>query len=89
MRFIENLCQPQIKLLHRIHKESKKHHVRQRARCIFLSYQGFEVIDLARIFSREERTIYTWMDQCETRHFAGLYDKKGRGPSLMLNNSIR
>jgi transposase len=50
-----------------------------------LSYQGFEVIDLARIFSREERTIYAWMDRWETRHFAGLYDKKGRGRKSKLN----
>jgi len=89
MRFIKNLCFPQIRLLRRIHKESKKHHVRQRAHCILLSNQGFRVADLARIFSRTQRTIYTWFDLWETRHFAGLYDKKGRGRKAKLNDDQR
>ena len=37
MRFVKNLCWLQIRLLQRIYKESKKHHVRQRAHCILLS----------------------------------------------------
>ena len=85
MRFVKDLCWPQIKLLHRIHKESKRHYVRQRAHCVLLSYQGYQVTELARIFGKKERTIYTWLNQWETRHFAGLYDKKGRGRKPKLN----
>jgi transposase len=86
MRLVKNLCWLQIKLLHRIHKESKRHHVRQRAHCILLSYQGYQVNELAKIFGRRERTIYTWLNQWEARHFAGLYDKKGRGRKPKLDD---
>ncbi len=86
MRFVKNLCRLQIKLLHRIHKESKRHHVRQRAQCILLSYQGYQVNELAKIFGKTQRTIYTWLNQWEARHFAGLYDKKGRGRKPKLDD---
>jgi len=89
MLFIENLCWLQIKFLKRICKESKKHHVRQRAHCILLSYQGFKVSDLTRIFGKTERTIYTWLSQWESQHFAGLYDEKGRGRKPKLNDDQR
>jgi transposase len=95
MRFVKNLCWLEIRLLHRIYKNSMKHHVRQRAHCILLSYQGTEVAELASILDKTERTIYTWLNQWETHHFAGLYDKKGRGrkPKLhdghMMFSSVR
>ena len=72
MRFVDNLCWLQIKLLHRIHKESKRRHVRQRAQCIILSYQGLNVPELARIFGKTKRTIYTWLNLWETHHFVGM-----------------
>jgi len=50
-----------------------------------LSYHGYQVSELAKIFRREERTIYTWLNQWERHHFAGLYDKKGRGRKPKLN----
>jgi len=85
MRFVKNLCFPQIKLLRRIYKESKKHHVRQRAHCILLSYQGVPVSELAKIFGKTPRTIYTWLNLWEKYHFAGLYEKKGRGRRQKLS----
>jgi transposase len=51
-----------------------------------LSYQGYQVNELAKIFGKKERTIYTWLNQWETRHFAGLYDKKGRGRKPKLDD---
>ena len=89
MRFVENLCWPQIRFLQRIRKESKKHHVRQRAHCILLSYQRYQVTDLARIFDTTERTIYKWLDLWETHHFVGLYDRKGRGRKPKLDDGQR
>ena len=50
-----------------------------------MSYQRTKVTELARIFDKTERTIYTWLNQWETRHFAGLYDEKGRGRKAKLN----
>ena len=87
MRCVKHLCWLQIRLLQRICKESKRHYVRQRAHCIMLSYQGFTVTDLARIFGKSKRTIYRWLDLWETRHFAGLYDRKGRGRNPKLNDA--
>jgi len=78
MRFIENLCWLEIRFLQSIHRESKKHYVRERAHCILLSYQKYEVAELARIFGKTKRTIYTWLDSWETQHFVGLYDQEGR-----------
>ena len=89
MRFMENLNWLQIKLLQRIHKESRKHYVRQRSLCILLSYQEYKVTELAKIFRKTKRTIYTWLDRWETLHFVGLYDKKGRGRKPKLNNDQR
>jgi transposase len=89
MRFIKNLCYSQIKFLTRIHRESKKHHVRQRAQCILLSYQRYQVTELASMLNRKERTIYTWLDQWERGRFSGLYDKKGRGRKPKLNAEER
>lgn len=89
MRFVENLCFPQIKLLRRIYKESKKHHVRQRAHCILLSHQGVPVSKLAKIFGKTPRTIYTWFNLWEKYHFVGLYEKKGRGRKPKLSAEMR
>jgi transposase len=54
-----------------------------------LSNQGTEVTELARFFSKTERTIYEWLNQWESHHFAGLYDKKGRGRKPKLNVAQR
>jgi transposase len=89
MRFIKNLCYSQIKFLTRIHKQSKRYQVRQRAHCILLSYQGYQVNELTKIFGRRERTIYTWLNRWERHHFAGLYDNKGRGRKPKLNAAQR
>jgi len=86
MCFVENLCWLQIRLLQRIYKESSKHHVRQRAHCILLSYQGTEVAELASVFSKTKRTIYEWLNLWEARHFVGLYDRKGRGRKPKLDD---
>ncbi len=86
MRFVENLCWLQIRHLRRIHKQSKKHYVRDRAHCILLSYQRTTVTELARIFSKTERTIYTWLNLWKACHFVGLYDRKGRGRKPKLDD---
>jgi len=89
MRFVKELCLWQIRLLTRIHEDSKKHHIRQRAHCILLSHQGFTVSELAKIFTKTHRTIYTWLDLWESHHFAGLYDRKGRGRKPKLDADQR
>lgn len=87
MRFVQDLCRLEMSLLSRIYKEGKKHHVRQRAHCILLSYQGIPVSSLAKIFGKTPKTIYTWLNLWEAYRFAGLYDMKGRGRNPKLNVS--
>jgi hypothetical protein len=79
MRFIQDLSPETCHLLHKLYKQSKHHRVRQRAHCIFLSFQGITTTALMAIFSVDRITIYNWFDAWEAHHFAGLYDKKGRG----------
>jgi transposase len=79
MRFIQDLSLETQHLLRRCYKESQHHRVRQRAHCILLSFSGKTTTDLMQIFDVDRLTIYHWFDAWETRHFAGLYDHKGRG----------
>ena len=79
MRFIQKLSLETRNLLHRLYKESQHHRVRQRAHCILLSSQGINTTALMAIFSVDRITIYNWFEAWETQHFAGLYDKTGRG----------
>jgi transposase len=79
MRFIQNLSPETCSLLSRLHKESQHHRVRQRAQCILLSFQGLDTAALRQIFSVDRITLYNWFNAWDARHFAGLYDKKGRG----------
>ena len=79
MRFIQHLSPETIPLLQKVYQRSKHHRVRQRAQCILLSYQGYTPKELAHIFTVDRITIYNWFNNWESRHFAGLYDRQGRG----------
>ncbi|PON17951.1 hypothetical protein C2W62_10485 [Candidatus Entotheonella serta] len=50
MRFIHPLSHETLRLLNRVHKQSRHHRVRQRAHCIVLSSQGYTTTHLADIF---------------------------------------
>ncbi len=86
MRFIRGLSKETIKMLERIYKESKHHQVRQRAQCIKLSYEGYTIKDLIKIFNVSRLTITNWLDDWETLGLVGLYDKKGRGRKPKLSD---
>jgi hypothetical protein len=79
MRFIQHLSHETIPLLQKVYQKSQHHRVRQRAQCILLSYQGYTTNELAHMFKVDRITIYNWFNQWESRHFAGLYDRKGKG----------
>ena len=87
MRFLQVLDPLTKKLLGRLYKESEKHLVRQRAHCILLSSEGTSVLELAKMFEKTPRTIYTWFDRWEERRLVGLYDAPGRGRKNCLNAS--
>ncbi|PAX60071.1 IS630 family transposase [Brunnivagina elsteri] len=86
MRFIKGLAQDTLKLLERIHKQSKHHQVRQRAQCIKLSYQGYQINDLMKIFNVSRLTITNWFNDWDEFSLIGLYDRKGRGRKSKLND---
>ena len=79
MRFIQNVSIESISLLTRIYRHSKHHQVRQRAQCILLSDQGYSTTTLMDMFKVTRLTLYNWFDSWETRGFAGLYNRAGRG----------
>jgi transposase len=85
MRFIQHLAPETTQLLQKVYQKSKHHRVRQRAQCILLSHQGHTTKELSRIFQVDRITIYNWFDHWESRHFAGLYDRKGKGRSPLFN----
>lgn len=78
-RFIQGLSPDTIHLLHRIYQRSEHHPVRQRAHCILLSFDGFNVAQLMTIFGVTQKTIYTWLDAWDRQRLVGLYDRPGRG----------
>jgi transposase len=85
MRFIHHLPSETTHLLQKVYQRSKYHRVRQRAQCILLSHQGYSINELSHIFQVDRITIYNWFDHWESRRFAGLYDRKGRGRPPIFN----
>ena len=79
MRYIKGLTPENLKILSRIHRESKYYQVRQRAHCIRLSYEGLKIVELMKIFQVSRNTIYNWFNHWEKFQLAGLYNEKGRG----------
>jgi transposase len=86
MRFIKGLQVDTSKLLERIYKQSKYPHVRRRAQCIKLSYEGYKINDLAKIFSVTRKTIMDWLNDWDDFSLVGLYEQKGRGRKPKLND---
>lgn len=87
MRFIRDLTPESIKLLQRLSKESKYYQVRNRAKCLILSYQGLPIKQLMVIFGVGRKTIYNWFTKWEDEKIVGLYNNRGRGRKSKLNES--
>ncbi|NES86689.1 MAG: IS630 family transposase [Moorea sp. SIO2B7] len=87
MRFIRELNPETKKLLKRISYQSKFPQVRNRAKCVLLSYQKISLDELISIFSVKRKTIYNWLTRWEDQQIKGLYNQKGRGRKPKLNQS--
>ncbi|PSF25828.1 IS630 family transposase [Aphanothece hegewaldii CCALA 016] len=85
MRYIKRLSQETRKILERIYRESKYYQVRKRAHCIRLSAEGYEIVELMKIFRVSRNTIYNWFNNWEKFSLAGLYNQKGRGRKALFN----
>jgi transposase len=79
MRFIQEISQETTHLLQRIYKQSKHSQVRQRAHCILLSIERFQIKQIMKILDVSRETVYNWFDAWEEERFIGLYDRPGRG----------
>lgn len=85
MRYIKDLTQETLSILERIYKHSKYYQVRQRAHCIQLSYQGYSIAELMKIFQVSRNTLYNWFNSWESSRLVGLYNQKGRGRKKTFN----
>jgi transposase len=79
MRHIKGLTKETLKMLARIYQQSKHDQVRQRAHCIQLSYQGYTIAELMKVFKVSRNTIYNWFNAWESLPLVGLYNQSGRG----------
>ena len=85
MRYIKGLSKETVKLLRRIYKQSQYYQVRQRAHCIQLSYQGYTIAELMKIFKVSRNTIYNWFNSWESNGLVGLYNRSGQGRKKLFN----
>ena len=85
MRFVGPLGYDTKKVLRRLHKQSERARVRDRAQCVLLSEQGYTIPTLCKVFDVTQVTIYNWFNNWEERGLAGLYDKPGRGRKKKLS----
>ena len=89
MRFIRELNTETKKLLERMSWQSKYPQVRDRAKCILLSYQKFSINELTLLFGVTRKTIYNWLTRWEDQKIRGIYNQKGRGRKPKLNKEQR
>ena len=85
MRHIKGLTKETLKILDRIYQQSKYYQVRHRAHCIKLSYQGYQISELIKIFKVSRNTIYNWFNNWDSSSLAGLYNNPGRGRKRLFN----
>lgn len=86
-RFIANLKLKDKKLLNNLVKNSTSLSTRDRAKAILLSAQRKNVKELAGIFNKTTRTIYSWIDRWENNGINGLEDKDRSGAPSQLTDS--
>ncbi|NEQ84196.1 MAG: IS630 family transposase, partial [Moorea sp. SIO2I5] len=75
--------------MERISLPSKYPQVRDRAKCILLSYQKFSINELSSLFGVTRKTIYNWLNKWEDQKIIGIYNQKGRGRKPKLNQEQR
>jgi transposase len=85
MRYIKGLTLETSLLLKRIYKQSKYYQVRQRAHCIQLSYEGYQISKLIKIFKVSRNTIYNWLNNWDSSGLVGLYNHSGQGRKKIFN----
>lgn len=85
MRKITHLSQEEKQTLEEGYRNNSKAHFRNRCHSILMSYEGYKVKEIARIYKVRIRTIYTWFDNWEAHGISGLIMAKGRGVKAKLD----
>lgn len=85
MRYIKGLTRETSSLLKRIYQQSKYYQVRARAHCVQLSYEGYKISELIKIFKVSRNTIYNWFNNWESGGLVGLYNYSGQGRKKIFN----
>ena len=85
MLYILSLSDIDKKELEEAHRNHKKPYIRDRCKCILLSFEGFSAKELARLFKVGTRTIYEWIHRYIRSGFKGLIIIPGRGLKALLN----
>ena len=67
------------------YRNSSKAHFRNRCHSVLLSYEGYKVKEIARIYKVRTRSIYTWFNDWEAHGISGLIMGKGRGVKAKLD----
>ncbi len=83
-KFVSTLNEEQIIELNRIIKESEKPRVRQHAKKVLLSNQGYCIDEIAKICGVRRNTISSLIDKWEHNGFNGLEDKFRPGRPCLL-----
>lgn len=85
MQFRREVFPETQRLLHRLYRQSHHHPVRQRAHCILLSSQDYNIAQLMEIFSVSRKALYNWFNNWETQGVLGLYNRSGQGRKRTFN----
>ena len=86
MLYISTLPEEEKQTLEAGMQQGKEAYFRARCQCILLSFTGFEVKALARIYQTRTRTIYAWLHRYEQQGFLGLKIRAGRGVKAPLKD---
>lgn len=79
MQLEKELSAETIKILWRLHRQSKNYQVRARAHCILLINYGYGLEELMIILGVSRKTIYNWRKNWSKNKLVGLYNREGRG----------
>jgi len=75
-----------IETIREIIKEDSRYRVRKRASAILYKSQEYRVKEIAKILEVREDTVYKWIRKYEIEGVESLYDKKGRGRKVIIQD---
>ena len=82
IRSIRSLTTEELKAIKRSMRSDRDAQFRVRANAVWLSHQGYQVDEIAKILDRHRNTVISWLNRYESQGLAGLRDspRNGRPP---------